>query len=241
MNYWETTDARTGLVVWRSSGAGIARVLPDVHADLMFWRGGLHIAGYDTVAHDFDRGSAETTYGVRLPPGAVPALLRDTAAQAADLRVPVTPPRLRDGVARLTDETETSQEKARALASVAQLLLADAEPDPEISRSASAVLTHAQAGAKVTTIASELGWSTRRLHRFCLTTFGIPAALLRGLYRFRTAHALLTAGDSPAMVAAQAGYADQAHLTRELKRFALTTPARIHALNSATDTTRRLE
>jgi AraC-like DNA-binding protein len=220
MGYWQTTDVRTGLVIWCSSGAGVLRVLPDLHADLMFWRGGLHIAGYDTVAHDFDRGRADTTYGVRLPPGTLAPLLRDSASLVVDQRIALTP--RKDG---------------RDLVSVAARMLADAAPDADRSRSASAVLTRARAGVKVTTIAAELGWSTRRLHRFCLNNFGMAAATIRSLYRFRAAHTLLAGGASPAAVAAQTGYADQAHLTREIGRFALTTPARIHSQTVASETT----
>lgn len=231
--YREARDIRTGLTVWCSAGAaaGVARVLPDVHSDLIFWRGSLYLAGYDTVAHHFSRGRAEATYGVRLPPGVLSPLLGDSAAQATDRRVPL-------------DSSAQRVVRARsvgALADIARQLIADAAPDADVSRSARAVLTQAQAGSKVATIAAELGWSTRRLHRFCMTTFGMPAALLRGVYRFRTANTLLAAGVSLGAVAAQAGYADQAHLTRETRRYAFTTPARIHTPDSARDPAPRLE
>jgi AraC-like DNA-binding protein len=224
MGYWQTRDLRTGLVVWCSSGAGVLRVLPDLHTDLMFWRGGLHIAGYDTVAHDFDRGQADATYGVRLPAGALAPLLRDSAFHAVDQRIALTP-----------------RKPASDLISLAAQMLADAGPDQDTSRCATAVLTQARAGVKVTTIATELGWSTRRLHRFCLNNFGMPAATIRSLYRFRAAHTLLAEGASPAAVAALTGYADQAHLTREVSRFALTTPARIHHSTVASAATAGLE
>jgi methylphosphotriester-DNA--protein-cysteine methyltransferase len=86
-----------------------------------------------------------------------------------------------------------------------------------------------------------MGYWQRRLHRFCLNNFGMPFATLRGLYRFRAGHTLLAAGVSPAVVAARAGYADQAHLTREIRRFALITPARIHDSTVAPATTAGLE
>ncbi|WIM87394.1 helix-turn-helix domain-containing protein [Candidatus Mycobacterium wuenschmannii] len=219
MGYWQTTDVRTGLVLWCSSGAGVLRVLPDLHADLMFWRGGLHIAGYDTRAHDYDRGDGDTTYGVRLPPGALAPVLRDSALHAVDERIALAPRR-------------------GDLLSIATRLLADADVE---TRCATAVLAQARAGTRVAGVAAELGWSARRLHRFCHNNFGMPFATLRGLYRFRFAHDLLSDGLCPADVAARTGYADQSHLTREVGRFAMTTPARIHASTVASGTSAGLE
>ena len=72
-----------------------------------------------------------------------------------------------------------------------------------------------------------LGWTTRTLHRRCLAAFGYGPSVLRRVLRFRRAVALLRAGVAPAEVAAQAGYADQPHLSREVREFAGVSPARL--------------
>ena len=69
-----------------------------------------------------------------------------------------------------------------------------------------------------------LGWTTRTLHRRCLTAFGYGPSVLRRVLRFRRAVALLRAGVAPAEVAARAGYADQPHLSRDVRAFAGVSP-----------------
>lgn len=227
MGYQEVRDRRTGLVCWRSSGPGNLRILPDVNADLMFWRGGLHIAGYDTTAHDFDRGPGEITYSIRLPAGVLPYLLHDSASAATDTRVPIPLHPGDSGVARLTEGLFAADEPHQVLSLIAAHLLAAADPDPDAGRAAEAILVLANRNASVDAIANALGWSQRSLHRFSIDTFGIPAFVLRSLCRFRTAHELLSSGIRPVDVAMLAGYADQAHLTRNIKRFASTTPGEV--------------
>lgn len=211
---------------WRSSGPGNLRILPDVNADLMFWHGGLHIAGYDTMAHDFDRGPGETTYGIRLPAGVLPYLLYDSATAATDTRIPIPLRRGDSRLARLTDGLFTDDPN-QVLSDITAHLVRVADPDPYAGRTAEAILMLANRNTSVDAIANALGWSQRRLHRFSIDTFGTPASILRSLCRFRTAHELLSSGIRPAEAATLAGYADQAHLTRHVKRFASTTPGEV--------------
>ena len=227
MDYQEATDSSTGLVWWRSAGSGTLRILPDVNADLMFWRGGLQIAGYDTVAHEFDRGPGECTFGIRLPAGVLPALLHDSATSATDARVPVRLPSGDARLARMIGQLPAAANTAEALRDIAVRLLARADPDPETGRTADVILELARRDLSVHAMAETLGWTQRRLHRFSTETFGTSASVLRSLCRFRRAHALLSAGTRPAEAGALAGYADQAHLTRHVKRFAATTPGEL--------------
>jgi len=57
-------------------------------------------------------------------------------------------------------------------------------------------------------------------------------AVLRRVLRFRRAVALLRAGVAPAEVAARAGYADQPHLSRDVRAFAGVSPARMASSHS---------
>lgn len=83
----------------------------------------------------------------------------------------------------------------------------------------------------VESAAEVLGWSRKQLARRVRDATGLlPRAFVR-LSRFeRFAAALQSApGESLAEHAAAAGYADQAHLTRDVRRLAATTPADLRA------------
>lgn len=69
----------------------------------------------------------------------------------------------------------------------------------------------------------------RTLRRRVQATTGLRRGQVEQVRRARTAYALLTAGAPLAEAAAQAGYSDQAHMTRELRRLAGQTPARLLA------------
>ncbi|MEQ3553738.1 helix-turn-helix domain-containing protein [Pseudonocardia nematodicida] len=69
-------------------------------------------------------------------------------------------------------------------------------------------------------LADRLGVTTRTLHRRCLATLGYGPSVARRVLRFRTASRLLYDGVPPAEVAARAGYADQPHLSREVRALA---------------------
>ena len=68
--------------------------------------------------------------------------------------------------------------------------------------------------------------SARTLRRDMAAAVGLPLRTLAGILRFQRAMALLDAG-APSLsdVAVAAGYADQAHMTREFRRFGGFTPA----------------
>jgi AraC-like DNA-binding protein len=67
--------------------------------------------------------------------------------------------------------------------------------------------------------------SERTLERRFVRAAGLRPAELRRLARFRRALRLRAAGETRwSMLAAGAGYADQAHLAREFRRFAGVTP-----------------
>ena len=84
-------------------------------------------------------------------------------------------------------------------------------------------------GAGVAETADEVGYSRRRLSTLVRQEVGITPQELRRLARFDVAHGLLRAAalagrPSAARVAAEAGYADQAHLAREWTRLAGCSP-----------------
>jgi AraC-like DNA-binding protein len=62
-----------------------------------------------------------------------------------------------------------------------------------------------------------------------LERFGYPYSTLARIQRVKRAQALLTSGQTLGDAAAQAGYSDQPHLTREFKRLVGATPGQFLA------------
>ena len=82
--------------------------------------------------------------------------------------------------------------------------------------------------AIVQTLAGRIGLSERSLHRRCTSALGYGAKMLDRILRFRRALRLASAtGNGLADVAWRAGYADQAHLSNEVRRLAGTTPGEL--------------
>ena len=75
----------------------------------------------------------------------------------------------------------------------------------------------------------DLGLSRRSWQRRFRSITGLRRKEIERLNRCRHAYRLLCEGRPPAEVAVAVGYADQAHLTRELRRIRGETPARILA------------
>ncbi|WP_043688029.1 helix-turn-helix domain-containing protein [Streptomyces xylophagus] len=77
----------------------------------------------------------------------------------------------------------------------------------------------------LTLLAADFGLSRYQLLRAFRTTMGIPPYAWLAQHRVTRARGLLEAGGRPAEVAAQVGFADQAHLTRWFRRVLGVTPA----------------
>lgn len=77
----------------------------------------------------------------------------------------------------------------------------------------------------IASLASSCGVSPEHASRACKRWFGTGPAALRREGRLRRAMALLAAGAKPAEAATDAGFSDQPHLTRLLKRATGYTPS----------------
>ena len=87
-------------------------------------------------------------------------------------------------------------------------------------RSSSRSSALARAGHNSTTIADRVGLSTRQLQRRSTAAFGYGAKTLSRILRMQRALTLVRGGVRPADSAARAGYADQSHLSRDVKEMA---------------------
>jgi AraC-like DNA-binding protein len=213
------------------AGAPPTRVLPDACVDVIWQRDrGVFIAGPDT-GPVFETMSPDAVLaGVRLRPGAAgpalgipPSELLNQRIDAADLRseLPAGPATALD--ARLPGALPP-RVAVRRLARVARQMAAAGPPDPLVAEAARRL---DQPGSRVSQVAADLGISERQLHRRCCAAVGYGPVLLRRVLRFRRFVSQIDSG-SPAhlaVLAADAGYADQAHLTRDSSELAGLPPA----------------
>jgi methylphosphotriester-DNA--protein-cysteine methyltransferase len=203
------------------SGSRTQRVVPDGCVDLIWLaERELVIAGPDTGPRSVHLPANARTSGIRLRAGAAGAVLGVPACALRDTGVPA---------ALIWGEEAEALEAALAEAAPARRLdlltgaiaRRCAEPDAIAVAAASRL---AEPGARVATVAAALGVSERQLHRRMLTAVGYGPKLFARVARLRR---LVKLGDdSLAARAIAAGYANQAHMSDEVRRLTGTTPVR---------------
>lgn len=77
---------------------------------------------------------------------------------------------------------------------------------------------------RVDDVARRVGWSRRHLQNRITAEFGLSPLQIRRVGRFERSNVLAGRGLPLAEVASRCGYADQAHLNREWRKFAAATP-----------------
>lgn len=188
-------------------------MLPDGCMDLLWNEGRLLVAGPDTRAYVVG-GAPNPWAGVRFYPGTAPAFLGVPAHELRDRRVELADLWPASEVRRLRSRIEKAPDPATALEEIA---LARAAPvDPVLH----ALVTALEAGRPVAVTADELDLGARQLHRRSLAAFGYGPKTLARILRLRRALALAGAGVPFAETAVRSGFADQAHLARDVKELA---------------------
>jgi AraC-like DNA-binding protein len=170
-----------------------------------------------------------TVVGVRFHPGAAPVVLGVPASELVDLTVAWDELRGPPGAAlgEAIAAAASPREAAAILEHAVLDLLADAaSPDPVVR---AAVQRLGPWGtADVGSLPSSLYISERQLRRRSLAALGLAPKVVQRMLRFQGFLALAQAhepesADLP-MLAADTGYADQSHLTRESLRLSGLTP-----------------
>jgi len=223
--------------VWSNAagdGDHVERVLPDGCADIVWIDGeGLAVAGPATreVLVDIPAGAAAV--GVRFGPGAAGAALGVAAHELRDRNVA-----LEDvwgaQATRLAERLAAAPPDARLAllaAAVAARLEGARAPDPLVTR-ASGLLSR---GLPVSAASREVALTERHLRRRFHDAVGYGPKTLQRVMRLHRFLALAEYGPSAelARVAAEAGYADQPHLTRECAELAGLPPAALLASRAA--------
>ena len=173
------------------------------------------------------------TWGVRFRPGgAAPYLggaVRDLTGRIVDLES-VWGSEGERIVARLLEARTV--EARRAVLQAMLLARRRREADPLAAAAAGAVVA-SRGVERMGTLAARAGVGRRQLERRFLSEVGLPAATLARIVRFQQVFRLVNghggadgAAGAWADVACAAGYYDQAHLLRDFRQFAGSTPPR---------------
>ncbi len=202
-------------VVAPDGGQKVQQVYPDGCIDLIWQSGhGAYLAGPDTGPVPAELPPATIVVGARFRPGAGGPAIGLPLSELRDQRVD-----LADCLPALAGQLPADLPPATALNLVtglaAQLMYAG-PPDPLVLEG---VRLLARGGTSVTRMSSELSVSERQLRRRFDAAVGYGPKMLHRVLRFRRALAQLqpAARDGNlARLAIEAGFADQAHLTREM-------------------------
>lgn len=187
------------------------RVLPDGHADvLLYGSGEVHLVGvYDHVALPV-LPAGTVIRGFRLRPEAVASSFRLDASELRNVTVPGD-----DLIgARATRELHDDHALDAWIRSI--------EPD---RRTAAAI--ELLQSESIGSVATRLGISTRQLHRTIEANVGLTPKALQRVMRLQRFLGHAERHRGLAAAAADAGYADQSHLTREVRALSGLTPARL--------------
>ncbi|MBG0812839.1 AraC family transcriptional regulator [Planomonospora sp. ID82291] len=222
--------------VWTrvTTSAGTGLVVPDGCVDLVWGPRGPHVAGPDTGPMPVAMSPGDRYTGIRFRPGAVGEALGVPVEALRDQRVPLADlgglPELdaeavaaaitAAGTAGGGDGGSGSGGVRKVLGTVQEALAvrlrATPGPDPAVPVVAAALRTARSVGE----VARDLGMSERQLHRRCVRAFGYGPKTLQRVVRFQRAIRLAGRGTALAEVALASGYADQSHLSNEVRRLA---------------------
>ncbi len=247
MGWYEPREAPPGLrgllaCSWVAMPSGRHRLVPDGCVDLLALTSGeLVLCGPETTAWTFELPPGTEAVGVRFRPGAASQAFDLDISTIRDRRIRWS--RLTRGTERVGDESAVSGEIAAAISggdlaaglvvleSVVRRLVGGQIVDDDLAERILEALAHRPAATQAE-LAAAVGLTPRQLHRRSLRLFGYGTSVLARLLRFQRLLALssLDRLTAPlARLAVEAGFSDQAHLTRDCRAIAGVTPRRFLA------------
>jgi AraC-like DNA-binding protein len=208
-------------------------VLPDGCVDLIWRDGKLVVAGLDLTARRSPVQPGTAIAGIRLRPGVAGAVFGMPASELLDAQTP-----LQDVIGLPGSElaerlagAEGHEAEYLVLEGAVAAAIADRTPDPLVL---AATRRLGFPGSRVDELADALGISERQLRRRFHQAVGYGPKTLDRILRFRRlvsqAQAVTDGEVDLARLAADLGYADQAHMTRDSVRLTGMPPARLAAL-----------
>jgi AraC-like DNA-binding protein len=213
-------------VIPESSEIFSSVVLPDAASDLIWEQGkGSFVAGPDTGPAPAHMTPGTILFGVRLKSWAGGPVLGLPLSEVRDQRVPLADLGQRDVPGTLDPYPAVER-----MLDLAGRLITGSTPDPEVTHAASLLR---DPRIQVEDVARETGVSVRQLRRRFHAAVGYGPKTLQRVLRF---HRFVTQIDTShgtidlAGLAADLGYADQAHLTRECVVLAGVTPLTLRTI-----------
>ncbi|EOM77551.1 AraC family transcriptional regulator [Rhodococcus rhodnii LMG 5362] len=212
---------------WTAAVSGTHLLVPDACVDVLWIRGvGMRVCGPETAAWTFRLPPGTEAVGVRFRPGAAPAALACSAAEMQNIRIGLDDVLGAAPARALTDRIENAATDAQRIGHFEAAIRAWCEDRPIDPWAAPLTRALGTPGQSIRALADDVHVSERALQRRCHHLFGYGPTTLRSLLRLQRFMALARA-DSQARLADlahRAGYADQAHLSRESRRIAAMTP-----------------
>jgi AraC-like DNA-binding protein len=209
--------------VWIGDGSAV-HVLPDACVDVVWTQGRLMVAGPSTGPDLAAATPGQGRCGVRFRVGAAGAALGLPASELLDETVPLEEIWGAAG-RRLEDRVALAARPLDALVAGVYDRISGAGDD--LVREAVFRLRGGE--DSVERLARATAVSERQLRRRFERGVGYGPRTLRRVLRFQRFLGLAQGGGSLARLAADAGYADQAHLVRDCRRLAGTTPSALLA------------
>jgi AraC-like DNA-binding protein len=200
------------------------QVVPDGCVDIVWTGETLCIAGPDTrpILARMPRGTV--VVGVRFHPGAASAWLGQPLDEIVNVRVPLTQ-FWRDDATHLLDLAAGGRSAKQLAADLEGFLVgrlaAVGLADPQIAFLRRTAGDNCMpAGLRLDQLAAHVGLSERTLRRRCVDAFGYGFKTLDRVLRFQRFFRLAARPENHSLadMAARTGYADQAHMTREVQR-----------------------
>jgi AraC-like DNA-binding protein len=208
-------------------------ILPDGCVDLLWRDGKLTVAGLDRTAWRSPVRPGGSIVGVRLRPGVAGAVFGIPASELLDTRVPLEE-LLGSRAAVLSERLDGAQGREAEyllLEGIVASAIARADLDPLVL---AATRRLGFPGSRVDELAEALGISERQLRRRFHRSVGYGPKTLDRVLRFRRlvskAQEISDGEVDLARLAADLGYADQAHMARDSVRLTGIPPARLAAL-----------
>ena len=224
---------------WADEARPGLRVLPDGCIDIV-WIGdeALTVAGPDTAANVIGLPAGTLTVGVRFRPGRAPGFLKARADELTNQSVELDALWGADAaaVAEVLASTPSVEGKQAILeAALLERLEEVREVDADVD-TAIEMIGSAPSQARVGAISRDLNISERQLRRRFESAVGYGPKTFGRVLRFRAFLSLVEEHGYPiADAAAEAGYADQAHLTRECNDLAGLPPAELLEVRNVQD------
>jgi len=205
------------------------RVLPDCCVDILLMNGLPMVIGPWTEPFDANLPPGTNILGARCHPGLASSLLGLPASELLNLSVPLVDLWGSGGIAaysRIPDQTALVGQVA-AMEKALLARVANAPPVDHETRAAIQWIAQ-HPSARVERMSKWLGMSSRQLQRRFVISAGYGPKMFQCVLRFqRLLNEAHRAGPRRTLadLAANAGYSDQAHMTREVQRFASCSPA----------------